>query len=432
MKFYAPIKLSENIRETTEGFLLCLDVPITRTGELIYAKGETPIPADDEGKVIVTRDEEEVFNPKTMASFEGKAITITHPVDFVTPTNWKELSKGSIQNVRRGEGVDKDNLLADLLIMDAVAIGLVKKGLREVSCGYEAEYIQTAKGRGKQKNILGNHLALVDKGRAGETCAINDHDGKGLIMSAKLKEKFTKLFAKTLDEAMLDEEVNKEKEDKSKDASGTPEKNASGATTFDDIMKMVKDLGEKIDGMKPKSNDEKEMPKKEDKKEDEAKDEDEESATLESRLSALEKAMSKLLDGESEDEDMEEESMDADEDEKESMTSDSIARAEILSPGIKATKNVKTVALKNAYKTKEGKKVIDQLTGGKAPAFDSAERVESLFIAASELLKVKRSGDLSKTKQVRDSQLTLEVNASKGLSAEELNERNAKYYSNKK
>jgi hypothetical protein len=97
-----------------------------------------------------------------------------------------------------------------------------------------------------------------------------------------------------------------------------------------------------------------------------------------------------------------------------------------LAPGIKVTKDVKAQALKTAYATKEGKKVIDSLTGGKAPTFDSAEKVETLFIAASELLKVSRTGDLAKTKQTNDYASAIDKQGP--VSAEKMNEINAQFY----
>lgn len=447
MKYYTPTRLSENIAETPEGFLLCVGVSIARTGEMIYGEGETPLEADDSGRVVISRSEEEVFRPETIASFEGKAITIKHPMDFVDPKNWSDLAKGVIQNVRRGEGDQKDDLIADLLIMDAIAIGLVKRGLREVSCGYEAEYTQTDDGKGTQSKIIGNHLALVEEGRAGGAYAINDHNGKGahsMPLKKKFGDKFKAIFAKAADEAAkaLDEDMPEEKE-------------AKDAASYDELVKMVKDLGEKISSMaKPKDEaspekeekkeaakdddkkDDKEASEDEDKKDDkekEAKDDDQVESSIEDRLKKVEMALAKLMEGESEDEDMESEDADEEEEsedddvEEETMnTGDTAARAEILAPGIKITKDVKVKALKAAFGTKEGKEIIHSLTGGKAPAFDSAEKVGHLFIAASEVLKASRTSELSKSKQTRDSDT--DSGAKAAMTPERLNEINAKHY----
>ena len=67
-------------------------------------------------------------------------------------------------------------MLADLIVKDESAIQLIEDGLREVSCGYDAEYEQTEPGKAEQVDITGNHVALVPKGRAGNRCAIGDRD----------------------------------------------------------------------------------------------------------------------------------------------------------------------------------------------------------------------------------------------------------------
>lgn len=341
-RFYTPTKLSENIRETPEGFLVCLNVPVTRTGELIYIDGEVPIEAGEDGKIIITREEEDVFQPETMASFEGKAVTIEHPNDFVSPTNWQSLARGTIQNVRRGEGEDADKLLADLLITDSIAIGLVKNGLREVSLGYEAQYVQTGKGRGRQRNIRGNHCALVDKGRAGSTCAINDHKGEETFMGkmAKLKAKLTKVF-----DEMSDEE-NKSKK-KSEDQKALDEMKQKYAD-------MGKEIAAKEEALKAGDEDESDKGAKGGKKKDESQDEEVNSG-LEDRLKSLEDKVNKIIEAigegeESEEELAEEEGMDEDSEEDETddedaeeesvSTGDSapdaetVSRAEIIAPGI--------------------------------------------------------------------------------------------------
>ena len=188
------------MRKTPEGFLVCIGVPIARTGEQEYGDGETPIEVEDGGTAMIQRDDKEVFRPETIASFEGKPFTIGHPDDFVTPDNWSRLAHGTIQNVRRGEGEYKDSMIADILVTSAEAIRKIEMGIREVSCGYDAEYIQTGVGKGKQTNIVGNHLALVEEGRAGSDYAIKDH--KGVQMKKGLADKIKKIFGKAQDEAL--------------------------------------------------------------------------------------------------------------------------------------------------------------------------------------------------------------------------------------
>lgn len=430
MKYYAT-KLSENIHITPEGFLLCKDVKIARTGEMEYGPGETPLEVGDNGKVIISREESEVFRPETLASFEGKSFTVKHPKDFVTAENWKELTHGVLQNIRRGEGEDSDSVLADILVTDAKAIELVKAGMREVSCGYEAEYEQTGKGRGRQFNIVGNHCALVEEGRAGSEFAIKDHKTKeGKKM--KLNEKFQALLAKFTDEAkkVVDEELKKdepkkeEKKEESKDA---------GA--YDELMKICKDLGNKLEEMKKGKDAEKPAEEKKDepKKDEPAKDEPE-AKSVEERLKALEEMVSKIMAAESGDEDKEDDDVeDADEDESEDddveespgITGDEKSRVEILVPGFKAHgKDFKAETLKAFAKTKEGEKVIKQLTGDKGLTTDS-KNVDTIFIAAAEMVKASRKGSLANTKRVGDQRFD---GPAEPVTAEKMNELNAKKY----
>lgn len=172
--FYTTEQIGPKQSLTPEGFLLCEDVPVARTGMMIYGPNETPIEAGPDGLVKIHREDADVFRPETIASAQGKSVTNDHPDDDVTPNLWKELSHGIMLNVRRGVGAFDDLLLADLLITTEDGIKAVQEGKREVSLGYEADYVQLAPGVGKQANIIINHVALVEQGRCGPRCAIKD------------------------------------------------------------------------------------------------------------------------------------------------------------------------------------------------------------------------------------------------------------------
>lgn len=174
MKFFSTADFSENIKETPEGYLICEGVALARLGELEYFKQELPElfnTLEDVEKIVVSRQANDLFDKKTMASFEGKPVTLNHPPEFVNPENWREFAVGVIENVR----VESDKLVADLVIVDKRAIDVVKGGAkRELSLGYDADYIENSDGTFSQKNILGNHVAIVDSGRCGVECAIKD------------------------------------------------------------------------------------------------------------------------------------------------------------------------------------------------------------------------------------------------------------------
>jgi hypothetical protein len=174
MRFYTVESLGTKRSRTPEGYLLIENVPIARTGTMLYGPDETPVSGGPDGFVRIEREADEVFRPETIASMQGKPITNDHPPQDVGPDNWRSLTYGVTLNPRRGTGIEDDFTIADLLIMDAEGIRLVESGKVELSCGYDAEYDQLEPGRGRQRDIIYNHLALVDKGRCGPRCAIGD------------------------------------------------------------------------------------------------------------------------------------------------------------------------------------------------------------------------------------------------------------------
>lgn len=174
MKAFYGSRFSPNKTATPEGFLICHNVPIARTGWYDYLGEE--VGADDKtGKLVkVFRSPEEVFSPGAIASFEGKVTTDEHPPDQVTSDNATRYAKGSVQNVRQGSGKDIDLLLADLVVYDKQLIEEIQQGKREVSAGYECTYEDAGDGTYLQKQICGNHVAVVTNGRAGDRVAIQD------------------------------------------------------------------------------------------------------------------------------------------------------------------------------------------------------------------------------------------------------------------
>jgi len=169
---YYGYTISPHQLETGEGFLICRNVPIARTGEQDYTGDEVGAPGKDVVKVF--RPPEEVFSAAAVASFEGKPFTNDHPPVLLTPENATQYTVGHVQNVRRGTGEFADYLVADIHIHDAATINEIQNGKREISCGYECEYTDNGDGTLTQSNIRGNHVALVTEGRAGAKAAIMD------------------------------------------------------------------------------------------------------------------------------------------------------------------------------------------------------------------------------------------------------------------
>ena len=173
MQFYGT-RLSENIsRRESTGALLCLNVPVARTGIQEYLPEELGL-GSGSGMIPVYRPAEEVFSPEAIASFEGMPVTNDHPPDEVNIHNIRRLQMGHAQNDRRGSGEESDLLLADLVITDPGLIDAILNGKREISCGYTYE-LDEENGQYIQRKIRANHVAIVDAGRAGPRVSIKDH-----------------------------------------------------------------------------------------------------------------------------------------------------------------------------------------------------------------------------------------------------------------
>jgi hypothetical protein len=166
-------KISPNMVKTPEGYLICKNVPLGRVGEMQYLGSELPSefklsPTDI---VKVDRSAKELFSPATIASFEGKPTTNDHPTSNLTVDTASMIGRGHVQNVH----ADGKYLVGDLYITDTGLINQIENGdKREVSCGYEASYTMNKDGTIDQTNIVGNHVAVVNAGRAGHSVAIKD------------------------------------------------------------------------------------------------------------------------------------------------------------------------------------------------------------------------------------------------------------------
>lgn len=206
-KAYFGSRISDHLIKTPEGFLICKDVPIARTGVQQYRGCE--FGAQDSARVYdVQRPEAEVFDRAAVASFEGKPVCDEHPEEDVTPANYGRYMKGVCRDVRRGDGDLANCLVADLLIYDADLIEKIEAGKREISCGYDCLWNPTSDSSYDQLEIRGNHVAVVDKGRAGHKVAIRDTADKnkgGKKMSTSLIGRILRALAR--DESTTPEDM---------------------------------------------------------------------------------------------------------------------------------------------------------------------------------------------------------------------------------
>ena len=149
---------------TSEGYLRAW-ATIARTGVQMYTDADGSIRRE-------YRPETEVASPESLASFAGKAITLEHPPVLLDSANTKDYQVGF-----SGTEVVYDNgfVRAVMTITDKDAIERIMRGdAKEVSAGYRVNYEATPgvtdNGEnydGIQKEINGNHIAVVRRGRAG-------------------------------------------------------------------------------------------------------------------------------------------------------------------------------------------------------------------------------------------------------------------------
>lgn len=184
-------------RRNADGFM-AIHARAARTGVYQYLGREI----DPEGAhfaadqiVNVYRPPEEVFDKASLGSFVGKPITDDHPSEAVTAANWRDLARGTTMAAKREVADDGEYVGFDLAFMDADLITKIDDGKRELSNGYAAR-LDVEDGiapdgteyQAVQREIRGNHVAVVDAGRAGSSCRIGDAAACAPIPSDQVKK----------------------------------------------------------------------------------------------------------------------------------------------------------------------------------------------------------------------------------------------------
>lgn len=158
----------KDYKETPEGYLAFSDVPITRSGVFPYRRNDGAI--SHEAKLP-----DEILSDHTVSTAQSKAVTDDHPNGLVTVENHQQLAKGFSHTDAR---VDGDKMLVSFTVTDSALINKIKNGKREVSIGFlsdikqESGVYEGVTYDSVQRNIEINHIAIVDKGRAGSEIGI--------------------------------------------------------------------------------------------------------------------------------------------------------------------------------------------------------------------------------------------------------------------
>lgn len=199
---------------------------------------------------------EEVFAQESLASYKGKPVILTHEAGMIDSDNVQQEQIGTILS----EGTqDGDNVRAQIIIHDARKLDY---GLRELSLGYSLDLEEVpGEWQGQpydaiQRNIRVNHLALVEKARAGDSARLNidgedTQEEKGGNTMSKRKDGLT-----PEEIAQLVEEYKKRKEQRmlnnqpASDSEGeenTQENQDEGEETAADPVQEVKENRDRRD-----------------------------------------------------------------------------------------------------------------------------------------------------------------------------------------
>lgn len=169
--------------------------PLSKVGVFPYL-GRTIGAPEPDRLYMVYRPAEELASAETLASFRLSPFVDEHTMlgdgEDLTPAEQKGVHGVIGENLVFEDGT----LYGNVKVFSKALAREIKGGKKELSCGYRCAYERRAGVfEGKpyeyvQRNIRGNHLALVDVGRMGPDVKVLDHlrftlDGKDLIEMAE-------------------------------------------------------------------------------------------------------------------------------------------------------------------------------------------------------------------------------------------------------
>lgn len=168
---------------------LRVDGFIARSGLLEYQRA-------DGSAWVEYRPEDEAFHADVLESFTALPLTDDHPPEgYLDAANTSRYQVGTIAGTPSRH---EDKVRAQILVTDAATITKLTAGKAELSCGYLCDLEMTpGEIDGKrydavQRNVRGNHVALVKAGRAGPEIRVRlDTSNAEVIDSSSPQDKET-------------------------------------------------------------------------------------------------------------------------------------------------------------------------------------------------------------------------------------------------
>lgn len=156
------------LKKDSSGFLT-VRAPITRAGVFPYRRVDGAIQME-------AKLPEEVFREDTVLSARAKPVTDGHPPVPVMANNIAQYGRGMSH---MDSVVEEERLKVTLTVTDEALIGRIESGVQtEISIGFLSDIVaENGNYQGDtyefvQRNMEINHIAIVERGRAGSTVAI--------------------------------------------------------------------------------------------------------------------------------------------------------------------------------------------------------------------------------------------------------------------
>jgi len=180
------LDLSQNLESSRDydinDFMEVIKNPISRTGVFPYSGAQISedLPPDEIFQVY--RSEKELNNPETLESFRLIPFTDEHEMIGNVSDGLTDASEKGVHGTT-GENIEFNApyLTANIKVFSEKLKNLIDNGKRELSIGYRCVYEKENgvyngdKYDFVQREIRGNHLALVGEGRSGHDVAVLDH-----------------------------------------------------------------------------------------------------------------------------------------------------------------------------------------------------------------------------------------------------------------
>jgi hypothetical protein len=169
------------------GWMRC-DAFLTRSGVFLYQNVDGTSRRE-------YRPPDEVFKADSLESFDLVPLTNDHPAEgMLTAENTQRYQVGTVIAPKQ----DGDKVRSQIMVTDAKAVSELESGKTQLSCGYSADLEETpgVSPEGEhydciQRNIRGNHVAIVAAGRAGPDIRVRMDTGDSVMVTCDSADSFS-------------------------------------------------------------------------------------------------------------------------------------------------------------------------------------------------------------------------------------------------